>query len=349
MAQQLKFSPLILAILLLAGLLTWIYLPQEAQQSVRKSTELPVVVVEVTEKPFALVVEALGTATANEAIVVTAQETDKIEKLFFDDGEIVSKGQLLVKMNTQEEKARLTELESNLAESKRQLKRVSELAQENAASQQLLDERQAEVDALNAQILVAKSQITDREIRAPFNGVLGVRQVSEGALVRPGDEITTLDDIQTVKVDFSIAEKHLPSVRLKQKVEATSIAYPDLTFEGVISHIATRVDPTTRAIQVRAIVSNPELLLRPGMLLQMTVEKKVSQSLVIPESALVPVNDDQFVYVVEDGKVKRTKVTLGERKPGEVQVLQGLQAGQQIVTGGTIRLRDGAAVKIVEG
>jgi membrane fusion protein (multidrug efflux system) len=229
------------------------------------------------------------------------------------------------------------------------LKRVRDLAQENAASEQLLDERKAEVETLTAQIAVAEAQISDREIRAPFDGLLGTHQISEGALVRPGDQITTLDDIHTLKVDFSIAERHLPSVKLKQKVQASSVAYPGQVFEGVVSHIATRVDPVTRAIQVRALVSNPELLLRPGMLLQMVVEKNVSNSLVVPESALVPIDDDQFVYVISDGKAVKTKVILGERRPGEVQILNGISAGEQVVTAGTIRLSDGTAVKVVEG
>jgi len=349
MAQQIKFSPLVFAILLLAGLIAWIYWPVEVQQSQRRSGEVPVVVTIVEEKPFASVVEALGTASANEAIVVTAQETDKVQNLYFEDGELVTTGQLLVKLNTQEEQARLSELQINLAEAQRQLKRVRDLAKENSASEQLLDERKSEVAALRAQISIAEAQIADREIRAPFDGLLGARQISEGALVRPGDQITTLDDIHTLKVDFSIAERHLPSVKLRQKVLTSSVAYPEQIFEGVISHIATRVDPVTRAIQVRALVSNPELLLRPGMLLQMVVEKSVTTSMVIPESALVPIDDDQFVYVVTEGKAVKTKVLLGERRPGEVQIMKGLRSGQQVVTGGTVRLSDGKAVKVVEG
>lgn len=349
MAQQLKFSPLVFAILLLTALIAWIYWPAEVQKSQRRGGDIPVLVAEVIEQPFASIVEALGTAAANEAIVVTAQETDKVQKLFFEDGELVKKDQLLVTMNTVEERARLSELEINLAEARRQLERVRDLAKENAASEQVLDERRAAVDALEAQISVAKAQIADREIRAPFDGLLGTRQISEGALIRPGDQITTLDDIHTLKVDFSVAERHLPSVKLNQKVQASSVAYPDRVFEGVISHIASRVDPITRAIQVRALVSNPDLELRPGMLLQMVVEKNVVNSLVIPESALVPINDEQFVYLVVDGKAQRTRVTLGERRAGEVQILDGLEPGQQVVSGGTIRLRDGIAVKVVEG
>lgn len=349
MAQQFKFSPLIFAILLLAGLLAWLYMPVEQSEGRRGASEIPVVATIVQQQPFAQVVEALGTATANEAIVVTAQETDKIEALLFDDGDLVKRGQLLVRMNIKEEQARLNELKINLAEAKRQLNRVKGLVKEKAASQQLLDEREAQVDALIAQIDVAEAQIADREIRAPFDGLLGVRQVSDGALVRPGDQITTLDDIQTLKVDFSVAERHLPSVKLGQKVEATSIAYPGRVFEGEISHIDSRVDAATRAVRVRAKISNPELLIRPGMLLQILVQKSVSQSLVIPESALVPIDDQQYVFVVEEGKAKRLTVQLGVRKPGQVQILSGLTEGQQVVTQGTLRLQDGTAVKIVEG
>ncbi len=349
MAQQFKFSPLIFAILLLAGLLAWLYMPVEQSEARRGASEIPVVATIVQQQPFAQVVEALGTATANEAIVVTAQETDKIEALLFDDGDLVKRGQLLVRMNIKEEQARLNELKINLAEAQRQLNRVKGLVKEKAASQQLLDEREAQVDALIAQIDVAEAQIADREIRAPFDGLLGVRQVSDGALVRPGDQITTLDDIQTLKVDFSVAERHLPSVKLGQKVEATSIAYPGRVFEGEISHIDSRVDAATRAVRVRAKISNPELLIRPGMLLQILVQKSVSQSLVIPESALVPIDDQQYVFVVEEGKAKRLTVQLGVRKPGQVQILSGLTEGQQVVTQGTLRLQDGTAVKIVEG
>ena len=349
MAKQFKFSPLIIAILLLAGLLAWLYLPTEQKQQRRGGGDIPVVAQVVELQPFAQVVEALGTANANEAIVVTAQETDKIEALLFDDGDLVTQGQLLVRMNIKEEQARLNELKINLAEAKRQLKRIKNLAKENAASQQLLDERKAEVDALVAQIDVAQAQIADREIRAPFAGLLGVRQVSEGALVRPGDQISTLDDIQTLKVDFSVAERHLPSVRLKQKVQATSVAYPGRVFEGEISHIDSRVDAATRAVRVRAKVNNSELLLRPGMLLQILVQKSVSESLVVDESALVPIDDKQFVFVIEEGKARKVEVQIGVRKPGQVQIISGLSSGQQVVVEGTLRLQDGTSVRVVEG
>lgn len=348
MGKQFRFSPLVIAALAIVAFVAYLYLPTEQQQGQRRGMETPVVVQTVEQQAFPIVVESLGTARANEAVVITAQETEKVSAIHFDDGDLVKKDQLLVSLNMREEKARVNELQINLAEAQRQLRRIKDLARENAASQQLLDERQALVDALSAQLEVAEASVSDLEIRAPFSGVLGVREISEGALVRPGDTITTLDDLHIVKVDFSIAERHLPSLAMGQQVAATSIAYPGKVFSGKISNVASRVDPVTRAIQVRANIDNPELLIRPGMLMQITVQKQVLNTLVISENALVPIDDEQFVFVVDNENiVRKTKVTIGERRPGLVQVLSGLQAGDRVVVEGTLRIGDGATVKVL--
>ncbi len=348
MRQQFKLSPLLIAVVLVIGLIGYLYLPNGEGQQQRQGRASPVVVTEVKQQALPIIVEALGTARANEAVVITAQETDKIEQILFDDGDLVQAGQLLLTLNSREEQSRVEELQINLAEARRQLQRVQGLAAENAASQQLLDERQAEVDALIAQLAVANAILSDLKIHAPFSGLLGVREVSEGALVRPGDVITTLDDLATVKVDFSIAERHLPSIALGQSLAATSVAYPGETFDGEVSHIASRVDPVTRAVQIRAKIANPELKLRPGMLLQIVVQKQVLDTLVVPETALVPIEDRQYVYVVDaDNKAKQVQVQLGERRPGLAQVISGLQEGDKVVVEGTLRLRDGATVRLV--
>lgn len=348
MGKQFKFSPLVIAAIAIIAFVAYLYLPKDQQQGQRRQGETPVVLQTATVQQFPIVVESLGTARANEAVVITAQETEKVSRVHFDDGDLVEKGQLLVSLNMREENARVNELQINLAEAQRQLRRIKNLAKENAASEQLLDERQAQVDALTAQLEVAEASVSDLEIRAPFSGLLGVREISEGALIRPGDTITTLDDLHVVKVDFSIAERHLPSLALGQQVDASSIAYPGKTFQGKITHVASRVDPVTRAIQVRANIDNPELLIRPGMLLQITVEKQVLNTLVISENALVPIDDDQFVFVVDgENKARKTKVTIGERRPGLVQVVSGLNDGDRIVVEGTLRVSDGVTVKVV--
>jgi membrane fusion protein (multidrug efflux system) len=238
-------------------------------------------------------------------------------------------------------------LQINIREAKRQLVRITNLAKESVASEQLLDEQQARVKALTAQLEVANSQLAEMQITAPFSGVLGVRQVSVGALVTPGDVITTLDDLYKVKVDFGIAENHLSTLALGQTVTAISIAYPDKPFQGVISSINSRVDPVSRSIRVRAIIDNPNLELRPGMLLQITLQKKILTTLVVPEEALLPIEDKQFVYVVKDNKAIQTEVKVGRRKPGIAQIISGINEGDYVVTEGTLRLRNGSTVNVL--
>jgi len=185
------------------------------------------------------------------------------------------------------------------------------------------------------------------EVRAPFDGLLGLREVSVGALVRPGDAITTLDDLSIIKVDFNIAEVHLPSLAVGQNIRATSIAYPDEIFEGQIISIGSRVNPATRAIQIRANINNQDFKLRPGMLLQIILQKKLLTTLVLPEASLVPIEDKHFVFAVEDGSVIKKQVKIGLRKPGIVQIVSGLDKGELVVIEGALKLRNGSKVKIL--
>ena len=344
MSKALKFSPLLIAVIVCLCLVVFLYLPKEASQQVRQSSATYVKVHNTTEEEFEVVVEALGTGKANESVFITTQTSDLVEKIHFDDGDIVKQGQLLLELNDAEEKARLAALDANLQEALRQLKRISNLAKNNVASEQLLDEQQARVNVLNAQMDVAKTQLNELLVTAPFDGVLGVRQISVGALVTPGSVVTTLDDLSVIKVDFDIAESHLASVAIGQSIRATSIAYPGKVFEGQITSIASRVNPATRSVQIRAKIKNEELKLRPGMLLQILLQKQVLKTLVLPEVVLVPVEDKQFVFLVQDNQVTLVEVKVGLRKPGKVQILSGLQAGDMVVTEGTLKLRNGSKV-----
>ena len=347
MSKGLKFSPLLIAVIVAVGLLVYLYVPKENIQNERRGSTTPVVLHQVQEAEFEVVVEALGTAKANESVLLTAQHTDIVQSIEFDDGENVKKGQLLLKLNDREEIARLNELDINLQEAKRQLKRITNLAKESAASEQLLDEQQAKVKAIKAQMEVAKAQLAELELRAPFAGKLGIRQVSLGSLVRPGDLITTLDDLHVVKVDFNIAESHLPGVSYGQLVRASSIAYPGEQFVGKITSIDSRVNPITRSIQIRATLDNQDGKLRPGMLMQIDLQKQMLNTLILPEAALLPIEDKQYVYVVVDDKASFTEVVVGRRKPGIAQIVSGLQVGDQVVIEGALKLRDGSAVKVL--
>ncbi|WP_133470230.1 efflux RND transporter periplasmic adaptor subunit [Paraglaciecola marina] len=347
MSKGLKFSPLLVALLLCIGLVAYLYLPKEAEEKSQTSFATSVVTHVVKKEQFEILVEALGTAYANESVTITAQTSDIVQKIHFDDSDVVESGQLLLELNNKVEKARIAELDVSLKEAERQLKRISDLAKNNVASEQLLDEQEARVKSLKAQYLVSETQLEELQIRAPFDGLLGVREVSIGAFIKPGDLVTTLDDLSTVKVDFEVAESHLSSVAIGQSIRSTSIAYKDKIFEGKIASIGSRVDASTRSVKVRAVIDNEDLKLRPGMLLQILLQKQVLNTLVLPESALVPVEDKQFVFVIKDNIAKKVEVEVGDRKPGIVQILGGLEAGDVVVTEGTLKLRDGSSVAVV--
>ncbi|WP_416305519.1 efflux RND transporter periplasmic adaptor subunit [Neptunicella sp. SCSIO 80796] len=350
MTQQVRITPLLIAAILLIGVVVYLYLPKEVEEQQQQRPESPVVLYEVKQDQLEITIEALGTAIANEAVMITAQTSDVVDNIQFDDGQLVKAGQILLTLNSREEKAKVNELQINLREAKRQLDRISNLARGNAASEQLLDEQEAKVKALKAQLEVANTRLAELEVRAPFAGRLGIRQVSLGALVKPGDTITTLDDLHQVKVDFSIAEMHLASVEVGQQIAATSIAYPGKLFGGKVSSIDSRVDPITRAIKVRAIVDNPDYQLRPGMLLQINIQKQVLNTILVPEGSLIPIQDKQYVFVIDANNVAhRKEVQIGQRKPGWVQILDGLQVGEQIVAEGSLRLSDGSIIKNVNG
>lgn len=348
MSKFVKFSPLLIGVVALIGFLIFLNMPQEQSNDQRPVRQTPVIAMQATQQAFPIIVEALGTAVANESVNITAQRQQTVTKVLFDDGDLVQANQLLLELNNRAELARLNELNINLTEAKRQLQRIKGLAKQSAASEQLLDEQQSRVASITAQREVAKANLAELNVTAPFTGRLGVRQVSVGSLVRPGDTVTTLDDLSVMKVDFSIAENHLSSVLNGQRIIATSVAYPGAEFLGEITNIESRIDPQTRSIQVRAKIPNPDLQLRPGMLLQINLEKRVLDALVIPESALVPQGDSQFVFVVsDDNKAVKTSVEVGERKPGWVQIVAGLELGQSVITQGTLRVRDGSAIKVL--
>ncbi len=318
MSSRLSLSPLLLGVVLLAGVVVYLNMPQEESASNSSVRATPVKTALVSSQAFPITIESLGTAIANESVNITAQVTDTVKAINFEDGDKVIEGELLVQLNNTEERARVEELKANIDEAKRQFTRIADLRQSNATSEQLLDEQQARVKALQAQLDIALAQLNDLQIRAPFSGLLGNREISIGSLVQPGDTITTLDDISLIKVDFSIAENHLASVAKGQTLSAS-----------------------------RATIDNKDNRLRPGMLLTVVVEKRVLNTLVLPEKALVPVQDKQYVYVVNDNVAQQTEVVIGERRPRLVQIVSGLNEGDEVITEGTLRVRDQSPVNVL--
>lgn len=320
-----------------------------SQASRRAAKPTPVVVTTVGVRMFADKIEALGTALAYESVVITAEVTGRVVKINFTDGDRVDQGDVLVELDNDEEAAALAAAEANLATQETQNKRLQDLVRKRSASQTALDEQANLLKQAVANLAIARARLRKRSIKTPFAGQLGIRQVSLGALVGPGDEIVTLDDLSRIKLDFSVPEIALSSLQRGAGIEASSAAYPQRTFGGEVTTVSTRVDPVTRTVIVRAELPNDAALLKPGMLLTVDLASNRARSLAVPEASLVPLEDKQFVYRIVDGNtVERVAVAIGRRQPGIVEVLTGLRAGDQVITEGTTRVAPNAEVTIVD-
>lgn len=306
--------------------------------------EVPVMTAQPKLKDFALEVEALGTVRAKESVDITAKVADRVAAIHFEEGKQVRKGDVLVQLDNEEALADLAAAEAAERDSRSQFKRSQELFQTKALSEAQLDQLEATMLANQARVAAARSRVNDRVIRAPFNGRVGLRNVSLGGLVSPGGVITTLDDLSVVKLDFAVPELFLSSLKPGLTVEAQSSAYPNITFKGRVDSVDTRVDPTTRAVVVRALVDNNDGRLRPGMFMTLRLVRSEGKALMLSETAIVPEDSRHFVFVVADGRAQQREVTLGRRRPGEVEILKGVTEEDVVVIDGTLNVHNGTPV-----
>ena len=308
----------------------------------------PVTTVRLQPQTFADSIIAIGTVKARESVTVTAKVSEIVQKVHFDSGQEVRVGDPLITLSNNQQQASLAEAQAAADESERLYRRQSELAQQQLIARAQLDNQRAARDAAQARVAQIRAQLADRVIRAPFSGVLGLRQVSTGALVTPGVAIATLDDLSRVYVDFPLPEAQLSRVAAGQRIQGRATAYPQRTFDGAVTTIDARLDPATRAVQVRADLANGERLLRPGMLMTVEVPGIERQALLLPEIAVTQIGRDSFVYRVKaDDSVEQVKVTVAARRDGKVEIAEGLASGDRIVVEGAGKLRPGG--KISEG
>jgi membrane fusion protein (multidrug efflux system) len=304
----------------------------------------------VTATEFAYETEALGTSKANESVDVTAKVTNRVVAFHFREGEQLQKGAVMVEFDGTEARASVAAAEAALNDATRQWKRSQELFQSKMLSAAALEQLEAARLTTQAQLDAARARLDDTVIRAPFSGHVGLRNVSVGSLVTPGQVITTLDDTSVIKLDFTIPETFIAALAAGQQIAANSATYPDATFRGRIATIGTRVDPVSRSVVVRALIGNQDQRLKPGMFLTVHITRAAGKALMIPEQSLVPESSRQYVYVIRDGKANKVEITIGRRRPGEVEVLKNLNAGDMVVVEGGEKLKNGAAVTVmVEG
>lgn len=318
--------------------------------TVNAAPAIPVFVQEVQQESFIQTLEALGTLRANESVTLSASVTEIVSALHFDDGQRVEAGYLLAELSNAEEKAQLSEAQSALEEAERQYRRVQSLTESRVSTESVLDERYRAYRIAQARLQAVESRLQDLLITAPFAGVVGLRNISVGTLVRPGDTITTLDDDSVMKLDMAVPSVYLDVLRPSLGIEARARGMAGKVFTGEIASISSRVDPITRSVVVRALVPNDEQLLKPGLLMTVKLQKPPRDALVIAEEAVVQQGNRARVYVVDETSsptsVMERTVVLGARQPGRVEVVEGLLEGERVVIHGTMKLRNGSEVRV---
>jgi membrane fusion protein (multidrug efflux system) len=316
-----------------------------------KSAPKHVIVAPVASREISDRVEALGTARANESVNITSNVTEKIREIHFEDGQQVKAGDVLVILDQAEEKANLKQAEAVRGERKLALDRLLQLEERKLAPTDEIDRTRLELEQAKASISAIKTRISDRIIRAPFDGVVGLRNISVGALVETGDLIATLDDTSQIKLDFTVPAMFLAELQPGLKIKARATALNNRVYQGNVKSIDSRVDPVTRSVQVRAMLPNPDGSIIPGILMQVDLLRNTRQALVIPEAALLPLANKQYVVVRvnRDGKdtVEKREVEIGIRLPGYVEILSGLTEGEFVVTHGNSKVRPGDSLDVL--
>lgn len=298
-------------------------------------------------------VTAVGSTVSNESVMLRSEVSGRIVAINFADGARVKAGTPLIRLDDSIEQAELARAEAELALAQANFTRASELRRSNVGTQRALDEAQSALKVAVAVQELARSRLGKRTLEAPFEAVAGLRRVSVGDYVTSGDVLVNLEQIDPLKVDFRIPELFLPALAQGQAIGMLIDSYPGQSFEGKVSAIDPLVDAVGRSVTVRAMVPNSDLRLRPGLFARVTLTLAERQdALFVPEAAIVPQGQDAFVFKVTagpDGKqqVRRVKVELGVRRTGEVEVVQGLAAGERVVSAGVARLQDGAPVRLV--
>jgi membrane fusion protein (multidrug efflux system) len=320
----------------------------------------PVVeVVTVSTGRVVEVTEAVGTTRALESVMVTAKVSGIVERILFEEGQFVQTGQELVRLDSAERQADLEAARAAIMTAQAQrneinlrLERARQLRATGAGTEAQVADLTLQLRTSESAIVAAQARerasaarLDDLVVRAPFAGRVGVRQVSVGALLETRTAVTTLDDLTKVRLDFSVPEVLLASLRIGTPVRTRNVAFGNRWFTGVVAVIDTRIDPLTRSVRLTALIDNPDTVLRPGMFMNVALEVATRENTVlVPEEAIVGEGPRQIAFVVRDGRIDRRLVQIGQRQEGKVEVTEGLQPGEILIVRGVQRVRQGMQV-----
>jgi membrane fusion protein (multidrug efflux system) len=290
---------------------------------------------------------AVGSLRSDETVILRPEIVGRVSRILFKEGERVSEGAVLLKLDDSVQKADSDRARANLTLSKSKYERAVDLRNQGFISGQAKDEAENTLKVAQADFELVEARLAKTAIRAPFSGTVGLRQVSVGDYVKEGQDIVNLESLDPLKLDLRVPELYHSQVKAGQTLQITLDAIPDRAYDGRVYAINPLIDANGRSIVIRAQVPNKSGTLRPGMFARVRLFTSTSRdTFVIPEESLFPVGDDKYVYKVMDGKAARQKVEIGQRREGRVEILNGLTAEDVVVTAGVIKLRDGAAVSI---
>ncbi len=304
--------------------------------------------VAVVSRPFTDRIEVLGAAKGRQSVTITSNTAEMITAVHFTDGQSVSRGQVLVELKADSENAGITEAQVRLAQAQRDYARWKTLADKGIAARASAEQYLTAVETAQAALASAQAQKLDRVIRAPFSGRVGISDVAPGTLISPGTAIVTLDDVSVIRVDFSVPDRYLPSLREGLPIVAKPDALPGETFNGRIAQIDTRIDAATRALKARAEFPNPGARLKPGMLVKVSIDQGQHTAPAVPEAAIQFEGSQASVFVIAKGPkgqiARRVDVETGISDGGFVEIRSGLKPGETIVADGLNRIQDGAPI-----
>jgi membrane fusion protein (multidrug efflux system) len=311
-----------------------------------KPRGLPAEVVKVETSTLTHTLKAVGTLEARESVIIRPEQNGLINKILFQESQPVEKGEVLFELNADSYHAEVAQAQARVSLSLNEYKRAEKLLTRRVGSENNRDSTLAQLRVDEAQLEVARTLLRKMTIKAPFDGVIGFRNVGPGDYVSAGQDLVQLSDIDQMKVEFSLPETALDQIKNGQSVSLLVAAYPDTAFSGEIYAISPTIDPRSHSIKVKARIDNETGQLRPGLFATIHVSLGADDNaLLVPEEAIIPNNDTFLVMRMdENNTVATVPVTLGVRQSGQVQILTGLQAGDVIVTAGHMKLRPGMPI-----
>lgn len=315
-------------------------------QAPRVAPSAPVEVALVKAVPFARGLSAIGSLLSDESTMVSAEVAGRVARIRFSEGQPVGRGDVLVVLDDSVAQAELAQAQANLALAQSRYDRSNRLQTAGFVSAEAREDASNALKLQQASLALAQAKLDKTVVIAPFDGVVGLRSVSLGEYVTPGQHMAPLEAVSVLKVDFRLPERNVADVKVGQTLALKVDAMPGRTFEGEVYAISPLVDAGGRSVLVRAKVDNAAGRLHPGMFARVQLITSESPALVVPESALSPSGQSQFVYRVVEGAAERVPVQLGERRGGLVEIVSGLQEGDLVVFSGLQRMRPNVGVTI---